>query len=221
VAANPLPIELTATLVDPVNIELKWKANISDVAGYFIDFNMGPDPRFCILDIVLADVSTYRHPNLMPHTRFAYRLRPFFGKASNVSSFVTGDAPDETSGDNGAGPGLVLAGDTGTNSLRNSLLADTAAPSGLTVTRVAPRIADLRWKDNARDEDGYLLEISVGSDHDFHVFALREPNTVSFRASLLPPNTQCYFRVRAFYCGSPSLADEKTTGVSPIASIPR
>ena len=213
--ADGLPIELTATLTDPVNIDLKWKCHIPDVAGYFIDFNMGADTRFRILDIVLAEVTTYRHPRLMPDTRFAYRLRPFFGKASPAVSFASGDAPDEASGNGGVEPGLAPAGEAGTNFLRNPLTADRAAPSGLTATRVGPRIVDLKWKDNAKDEDGYLLEISCGSDHDFRVFALQETNTVSFRASLLPPNTKCYFRVRAFYCGGPSLADEKTTGTAP------
>jgi len=215
------PLELTATLADPVDVDLKWKANIPEVAGYFIDFNMGSDTTFRILDIVLSDVTTYRHPHLMPNTRFAYRLRPFFGKPSNVASFDSGDAPDEASEDAGLAPGVASAGEAGTNSLRNPLASAGAAPSDLRITRVAPRVADLNWKDNSDDEDGYLLEISTGSDRGFQIFALLKTNTVSFRALTLPPNTKCYFRVLAFYEGGPSLADEKTTGAVPATDIPK
>jgi hypothetical protein len=209
---NVLPILLTATMVSPVDIDLKWSTHIPDVDGYFVDFNFGSDRRFQILDIKYPNETSFHHPNLMPNTRFAYRIRPFFGRPSNVASFVTGDASDEQSGDDGVTPSQVPAGAGGTNSLRNPLTREKAAPTDLTVTRISPRVADLNWKDNASDEDGYFLETSLGSDQNFHFFALLKTNTTSFRASLLPTNTTCYFRVRAYCEGSPSLAVELTTG---------
>lgn len=209
---NILPILLTATMVDPIDIDLKWSTRIPDVDGYLVDFNFGSDRRFQILDIKYSNETTFHHPNLMPNTRFAYRIRPFFGKPSNVVSFSTGDASDEQSGNDGVRPGQIPASAGGTNSLRNPLTREKAAPTDLTVTRIGPRIADLNWKDNASDEDGYFLETSLGSDRDFHFFALLKTNTTSFRASLLPTNTTCYFRVRAYCEGSPSLAVELTTG---------
>lgn len=213
---NILPILLTATMTSPVDIDLKWSTHIPDIDGCFLDFNFGSDRRFQILDIKHPNESTFHHPNLMPNTRFAYRIRPFFGKPSNVVSFTTGDASDEQSGDNGVMPGQVPANAGGTNSLRNPSTREKAAPTDLTVTRIGPRVADLKWKDNASDEDGYFLEDSFDSDKDFHFIALLKTNATSFRASLLPTNTQCYFRVRAYCEGSPSLAVELTTGSKPM-----
>lgn len=212
---NVLPILLTATMKDPVDVDLKWSTRIPDVDGYFVDFNFGSDRRFQILDIKYPNETTFHHPSLMPNTRFAYRIRPFFGKPSNVASVATGDASNELSGDDGAMPGQVPAGAGGTNSLRNPFTREKAAPTDLTVTRIGPRAVDLNWRDNAGDEDGYFLETSLGSERHFHFFALLKPNTTSFRAALLPTNTTCYFRVRAYCEGSPSLAVELVTGNKP------
>src|SRR5581483_2506677 len=135
---NVLPILLTATMVSPVDIDLKWSTHIPDVDGYFVDFNFGSDRRFQILDIKYPNETTFHHPNLMPNTRFAYRIRPFFGKPSNVVSFATGDAADELSGDDGVRPGQVPAGAGGTNSMRNPLTREKSAPTDLTITRIGP-----------------------------------------------------------------------------------
>ena len=216
---NILPILLTATMTSPVDIDLKWNTHIPDVDGYFLDFNFGSDRRFEILDIKYPGETTFHHPNLMPNTRFAYRIRPFFGKPSNVVSFTTGNASDEQSGDDGVRPGQVAASVGGTNSLRNPLTREKAAPTDLTATHVSSRVVDLNWKDNASDEDGYFLEDSFDSDKDFHFIALLKANTTSFRASLLPTNTTCYFRVRAYCEGSPSLAVELTTGIKSTTNV--
>ncbi|HEV2329435.1 MAG TPA: fibronectin type III domain-containing protein [Verrucomicrobiae bacterium] len=210
-----LPIELTAKLVDPVDIDLNWKCHIPHVAGYIIDFNMGRDRMFEILDVVFSNVTAYQHRNLMPNTRFAYRIRPFFGKPSNVVRFTTGEAPNDESQCDDVGLGMVPPGEGGTNSLRNPLTEDAAAPTDLTVRHVSPRVVDLNWKDNAKDADGYLVEYSMGSDTNWHVAGVFKPHAISFRVAMLPPDTKSYFRVRAFYVGAPSLAVQEFTGAKP------
>jgi hypothetical protein len=82
------------------------------------------------------------------------------------------------------------------------------------VTLSSPTSADLSWPPRAANEDGCLVELSARPDRDFVVCALLPPGATSFRKASLPPNTTCYFRVRAFGFGEPS-------DVAHVTSPPR
>src|SRR5713101_7393215 len=79
-AAFAGPTELTATLADPINIDLRWKNNATHAAGYFVEYSPNADNEFITIAAVPAGEATYRHPNLMPQTRFVFRLLPFLEK---------------------------------------------------------------------------------------------------------------------------------------------
>ena len=81
-AAGATP-DLSATLVSPVDILLKWKADDPGAAGHTVEFATGtPDSEYTVLQYAQADQTTYTHPDLIPQTPFYYRLRPFYGPAS-------------------------------------------------------------------------------------------------------------------------------------------
>jgi hypothetical protein len=206
------PTELTATLVDRVNIDLKWKDNATDEAGYFVEYSPNLDDQFDIITALPPNATTYRHPHLMPKTRFRYRVIPYFGKASNIAEVTTGKqgpqqnpAPDITN----AAP--HSAANEIKKSVRSTLTAAGAVPTGLKATLIPPAGIKLEWKDNARDEDGYLVEIKNGKNSDFKVSAFLDSGTTSLISYGYPLETTFYFRVRPFFYGKPSNLAEKTT----------
>ncbi|MBU6409287.1 MAG: fibronectin type III domain-containing protein, partial [Verrucomicrobia bacterium] len=192
-------------------IDLQWHCRVPDAAGCFIDSNSGTNLRFELLGAVLSPVTTFDHRELKPDTRYGYRIIPFFGPPSDVVKFTTGESAKIAAKAMNAVPGRASPGRRGIFSVRSRATAAKAAPSDLTATGLAPRMAELKWRDNSRDEEGYLVEVSEGSPRHFRVMAVLRPNTISFPTPLLPPKTACYFRVRAYCTGGPSLALELTT----------
>src|SRR6185295_16106136 len=100
----------------------------------------------------------YRHPHLMPNTRFVFRVEPFFGPASNAGEIVTGKqgpqqnppGEDTTTNAPDAAPGV---------SLRSMATFAQAAPTDFKATLIPPAGAKLAWKNHASDADGILMEI--------------------------------------------------------------
>ncbi len=207
------PTELTATLADPINIDLKWKNNATRAAGYLVEYSPNADNEFITVAAVAANANTYRHTNLMPQTRFVFHVLPFFGEASNVAEITTGkkgpqQAPSKEMPSK-AGP--LPPGET-RYSIKSASTLSLAAPTDLKATLIPPAGVKLEWKDHAKDEDGYLIEIKSDPNSDFKVSDFLAPGTTSLTTYELPYETKVWFRVRAFFYGSPSNIAEKTTG---------
>ena len=89
-------------------------------------------------------------------------------------------------------------------SIRKRQTFALATPTDLAANLSSPTSVDLHWKDHASAEDGYLLEVSRHPNREFVPCALLPARAASFRKTGLPPETKCYFRVRAFFYGKPS-----------------
>jgi len=72
----------------------------------------------------------------------------------------------------------------------------TAAPSGLTAQAISPYAVELRWSDNADNEDGCRVEAKAAGE-PFHEVASLPPNASAHVASDLASATDYLFRVRA------------------------
>ena len=219
-AAFSAPTELTAVLADPINIDLKWKDNATDEAGYFVEYSPYANEDFVIIEALPPNTTTFRHADLMPQTRFLYRVRPFFGKASNVAEVMTGkegpqQAPDANIADPETAKAVPGAATDIKKSLRSTLTITEAAPTDLAATLIPPAGVGLKWKDHASDADGYLIEIKQGSDSDFKVSVFLDPGGSSWISYGFPFKTKFFFRVRSFFYGAPSNLAEKTTGLDP------
>ena len=220
-AAFAGPTELTATLADPINIDLRWKNNATHAAGYFVEYSPNADNEFITIAAVPAGEATYRHPNLMPQTRFVFRLLPFFGEASNIAEITTGKKGPQQA------PRKDMLPKTGPSpapteirySVKSASTLDQAAPTDLKATLVPPAGVKLEWKDHAKDEDGYLIEIKSDPNSGFKVSAFLDPGTTSLITYNLHYETKLSFRVRAFFYGQPSNLAEKTTGREPSDQI--
>ena len=216
------PTELTATLANPINIDLKWKDNASREAGYLVEYSPNADNEFVTIAAVPANATSYRHPNLMPQTRFVYRVLPYFGEASNVAEVTTGrKAPQRA-------PNSELAGKAGPvpapadlrYTVKSASTLAQAAPTDLKATLIPPAGVRLEWKNHAKDEDGYLLEIKTDPNDDFKVSAFLDPGASSLTTYNLPYQTKVFFRVRVFFYGKSSNPAEKTTGQDPSEQAP-
>jgi hypothetical protein len=221
---------LTATLAGPVDIDLQWQNHATDAAAYLIEFTLTPPGPYTIVTAVPPDKNAFRHARLAPQTRFTYRVRALFGKPSNVVEVVTGRAPanlpphtplrmpepvlppnDPEAEEAPGNPGVE-------RSVRDPRTADAAAPTDLTATLVTPVNVILRWKDNAQDEEGYVLEASRDARQGFFVLGLFPPDTTEFEIpDRLPAEAKCYYRVRAYFSKASNRAVQ-TTGLDPRLS---
>jgi hypothetical protein len=209
-AAFAAATELKATLAGPEHIELRWKDNASKEAGYFVEYTTSPDDAFVLLNAVPRGATMALHPDLAPDTRFIYRVTPFFGEASGIVSLTTGKAGATMPASATATEEPAATG-AGGQSLRAPGHTADAAPAKLTAHLVSPTAVALEWEDRSIDEDGYLIE-GTGGFQELRVFAYVPPNVMSYQVEGLPAETKCYFRVRAFYRGEPSLTAEQKTG---------
>jgi hypothetical protein len=216
-AAFAAPTDLTATLADPINIDLKWKGNATREAGYLVEYSPNGDNEFITVAAVPANVTAYRHPNLMPQTRFVFRVLPFFGEASNVAEITTGKkGPQQAPGKEMPPKAAAAAAPTEIRySIKSASTLAQAAPTGLKATLIPPAGVKLEWKDHAKDEDGYLVEIKSDPNSDFKVSDFLDPGATSLITYGLPNDSKVSFRVRAFFYGTPSNVAEKTTGRDP------
>ena len=206
--------DLSAELAAGGHIDLRWKNHAREAGGQFVEFNMQAGEEFTLLEAVPAEATTLRHPDVAAETAFSYRVRTVFGRASDVVEVATQAAPPS-----GAPPleEGALPPESGTapsalaRPLRNAETIAEARPAGLTVALAATTTADLRWKDRASDEEGYLVEMAAGDAREFKVCALLPADATSFRKIQLPPNARVWFRVRAYFLGTPSNVAGVTT----------
>lgn len=83
--AGPAPVvQLTATLVSPTNVTLSWHNSGPPPAGRVVEYATAPNGPFTPLGFLPPTQTTFKHDNLMPTTTFYYRVRPFYGPASNT-----------------------------------------------------------------------------------------------------------------------------------------
>lgn len=207
---------LSAELVSPTDIALRWRDGDSGAAGHILEFATEQDGPYTILQFLTPGQSTYHHGDLIPETTFYHRIRPFFGPVSEPVEVMM--PPGEFTGDDqrrGHGWMTPRSGGTGaepTVSIRDPEGPANGAPKGLTATVMHPNGLRLTWHDRARDEEAHLLESRPKSSAHYTVIAQLDPDTDSFGIITLPTEKQARYRVRAVYFGSPSPFVRHRTG---------
>ncbi|CAL9391669.1 hypothetical protein SUDANB95_01264 [Actinosynnema sp. ALI-1.44] len=202
--ATQEPSGLTATLTSPTDIRLAWRPS-PDAAGQVVEYAHEPDGDYTVLHFAAPDAATHDHPDLIPETDFHYRIRPYYGPTT-AETTVTLPSGDEVSTEDGHEWAAPKTSPTGTHPIRTP----AAAPTDLTTTVKHANAILFTWTDNARDEQGYLLE--VRTHHHFTVAAALDPDTTSFGLITLPTEKRASYRVRAYYYGSPTNTAHRATG---------
>ncbi len=93
--------QLVATLVSPTDITLTWKADGVNVAGRVVEFATEPQGQYTILQFVGPTQTTYTHPDLIPETKFYYRIRPVYGPASAAVEVTLPEGAFDDNADHG------------------------------------------------------------------------------------------------------------------------
>jgi hypothetical protein len=198
------------------DVDLWWQHRAVEDGGTWIELAT-PGEAFLKIDARWPGDTTFRHQAVAPGTTFHYRLVPFFGRPSPVV-VVALPAADETGAVDDLVEGPLTAAATGRGagavSLRSAATIAAAAPDRLSAVVSSSTTVDLRWRDRAGDEDGYLVEASRDGVV-FAIAAVLPPDTVSFRKASLATGASWRFRVRAFFDGESSPPVEVTTPVSP------
>lgn len=199
------PRGVQAKLTDAGHIDLHWQNAATAAGGNFLEFNLGAEQEFSLLAMVASEITHFRHPDVARETRFNYRLTPFFGPRSEQAVITTGAAPTPLARDEVDGPlkeptRLAASG----RKLRAAESFAAATATEVAAALRSPTTVDVRWTDNAADEDGYLVEVSADGGKNWSVCALLPPDTTSFRKTQLPAATKLHFAVRVFFHGPSS-----------------
>ncbi|WP_308315767.1 fibronectin type III domain-containing protein [Streptomyces sp. ISL-100] len=162
--------------------------------------------------------STYRHPDLMSRTPFHYRLRPYYGPASQPVqvSLPPGDLTekDQRNDHEWASPRTVGGRVVPTHPVGD----DAAAPSGLKATVKHANGIRFTWTDHAGDEEAQLLEARPAGSRSFRPAAVLDPDVNSFGLITLPEEKKASYRIRAIVYGEQSNVVRLKTGAEPTTS---
>jgi titin len=163
------PSDLQAIPVSTQQINLSWKDNSNIETGYSIERSID-GATFTVVQTVGEDVTTFQNSGLSSGTQFYYRVRAYNSAGSSSYSNTVNVSTEQT--------------------LPN-------APSGLSVTPVSSQQIDLAWTDNSSNENGFSIERSKDGVSFVEIQTVLTDVT-SFQNTGLTPNTQYYYRVRAF-----------------------
>ncbi len=220
---------LTATLVSPIDIRLDWTGAPTEAAGRIVEFATEPNGPYTILQFLPPQQTTYLHPDLIPETPFYYRLRSFYGPASNSVEIALPDPPPGENIDAAdhawARPQTLPSGvapkpspirvvPPGAGSAEGNGAATAGAPTDLAGTVMHSQGIRFTWTDHASDEEGFFLEVKAEGARECAVVAVIDPNVNSFGLITLPSEKKAFYRVRAFYYEEPSRLAHQTTGKS-------
>ncbi|HEV8379637.1 MAG TPA: fibronectin type III domain-containing protein, partial [Tepidisphaeraceae bacterium] len=145
------------------------------------------------------------------------------GRPSSAQLWVGGNRPiDVTDG------GLTIS--NGVNAVNNKIAfieirkAVPTIPTNLTAVATSPNSIQLNWKDNAINEDNYVVERSVNGSYSFQAIATLGANSTSFTDTGLTPDTRYTYQIRATNdvgSSQPSYVASATTpsipGLAPAA----
>jgi len=185
------PTNVTVTAVSSSALRLNWTDNSTNETGFEITRAYNGS-SFAVIAYVGAGVTTYTNSSLAPDTTYQYRVAAYNNSGYSPSEIATG----------------------------RTFPAPPAAPTNLFGTVVSPTQVNLTWWDNSSNETGFKLERSTNGTHYGELPALAA-DASSYSDTGLLPDTQYYYRIRAFNAGGNSAysntAEPKTPPLPPAA----
>jgi hypothetical protein len=185
--APAAPSTLAAQTISASEIQLSWADNSNNEESFRVERSTGGG-AFQEVQSLSAGTTGVRITGLTASTAYSFRVRAANGAGvsaySNTASATTSATP--------TGGGTP------------------AAPSSLLAQALSSIEIQLTWKDNATNEDNFLLERSTDGI-TFTQFNMRAANTTSFKVTGLAPGTTYTFRVRAKNAAGPSAYSNPAT----------
>ncbi|MFJ4835283.1 fibronectin type III domain-containing protein [Streptomyces sp. NPDC088747] len=204
---------LRASLTTPTDIDLSWREEEPQPAGHGLEFATEESGPWTVLQYLPAGVRTYRHPDLMPHTTFFYRLRAFDGPVSAPLTVALPQGGMTKADEDSSHTWLPARKDPGRVVPGRPLAGSGAgAPTGFkAVVKHANGIL-FTWTDHASDEAGFLLEARTRGGSEYEPLVVLDPDVNSTGLITLPTEKEASYRVRAFRHGELSNVVRLTTG---------
>ncbi|MCE7002694.1 fibronectin type III domain-containing protein [Kibdelosporangium philippinense] len=201
---------LTATLRTPITIDLAWKAPDTAAAGQVVEYANEEKGEYTILDFLPLTQTTYQHKDLIPQTKFFYRVRPYYGTASPEIALIL--PPGDITGTESE-EGMQASTRPGPPARATTRDAQ-GAPTDFTVTMLHANGVKLTWTDHTTDEDGFLVELKADGKPDFVNVAMADPNVNTFGLITQPDEKKATYRVRPYKFGAPTNIAKQTTGAA-------
>ncbi|MCB2204608.1 S8 family serine peptidase [bacterium] len=168
------PTNMSATSTTPGQVDLSWTDNATNEVGYIVHRRRHSQPWRYITTLG-ANVTSWSSTGLVGGTFYYYRVHAYNGGGysdySDLDS-VTVAYPQQTS--------------------------PPAAPSNLHTVVVNPHYISIWWDDNSDNEDGFRIERSLNGGSSWTEIATADANWTNFGNSGLTPQTQYWYRVRAY-----------------------
>ena len=191
------PSNTNAVAVSDTRIDVSWQDNASNEIGFEVHRSTaGPSGAFTLLASIGAGSVSYDDAGLTPARQYCYKIRAF----------------------------RRADGKTGYSAFSNTACATTpvppvpAAPSGADAKPANSTTVDVRWIDNANNEDGFRVQRSADAGSTWTTVGTAGPNITSSRDVGLASEQQVCYRVIAFNAGGdspPSNSDCTTPPAGP------
>jgi len=165
------PTNLSATAQSSTQINLSWTDNSDNETGFKIEQKSGSSGNWSEIAQVAANTTSYSDNNLTPNTQYCYQVRAYNSAGSS----------------NYSNESCATTSDVPPN-----------PPTNLSVTPQSSTQINLSWTDNSNNESGFKIERKEGSGGAWSEIAQIGANTTTYNDNNLTPNTQYFYRVRAY-----------------------
>ncbi len=187
------PSALATTALGPTKIKLQWNDNSGNETRFTIERSYLRNGPWTKIDSVNMNVTQYSDSNLVPATKYFYRIRAFnsigYSSYSNIDSAITHDIPP-------------------------------IAPTALVTQAVGSGKVALQWADNSGNESYFNIERSTGNIWNWQIIDSVGANQTQYLDSNLTPVTLYFYRIRAKnpmgYSGYSNIDSALTFDVPPM-----
>jgi len=171
------PATPTAKVASATEIDLHWKDQSGNEAGFVVERRIGKTGPFTQLAVVGTGTVTYIDAALTSNTTYSYRVRATNAAGESAPSAIVSATP----------PSIP------------------AAPSDAQVTLLRDNRVGLSWTDNATNETGYQVFRSIGSSPNYQPISGKLPkNAHSFVDTKVSGGTAYHYHIQAFNAAGPS-----------------
>lgn len=178
------PSDLSVTQHVYNELKLSWTDNSTNEDGFLIERSVDNSSNFIQIQVTPSDVTEYTDV-VQSNTLYFYRLSSY-SEAGGPSAF--------------------------SNSVSITSFYLPNPPSNLTVQQIGATKLTLAWVDNSDNEDGFVVERSIGSSANFSILGTVGVNVKSFSDTDILEQKEYFYRVYAFHYAGQS-------GNSNIATI--
>lgn len=177
------PTQLSISIKKNSEIELNWRDNSTDEAGFEIWRNTYGSGEYVLYATVDKNVTTFTDVNVEKGVQYSYKVRAFTQGGHTYSEF---------SGVASSGIGIINP------------------PADLRYEYISEFQVQLSWTDTSNNEHGFIVEQKIGDDGGWVQIAWVSANNTKYIVSNLNKYTKYYFRVRAYnYAGNVDSVSEE------------